>query len=345
MAYELTWEWNVGSTGQGTPLNEVSSVAAQKAKLLWQFARFLTGADGATTQGLWTVAGSGDSTAGGMDAVDRWALTGAFDANKIKYTSGTNYSWLCLRAPTSLHANFWLLLTVSSTGSQFGYYHCFSAPTGGGATLPTTVSPTSAVTTVTTAVHNTTPSALSAYGGKSTRGDFWFTVAVVATTYYSWGILGGALNEVIPGDPYNCFIYQSGSTNSAYEAFYGAVMSATYLYALNHKGATQNTCMAAPPLNATGYSCIPVPAYMSSANTLGALFVDSGAQPVAAIPAYLVTDTAGTNTNIQFRGRFPDFLMGRYLSWTLAPATGTVGYINVGNLWLPWPDGKTPSVG
>jgi hypothetical protein len=134
---ERTWQhaWNQVPIDNTTNL-KLSQSLLQFWKSLLKGAITLTNAGGTTIgspSGLWTVAGSSDSSTAGMDAVDR--LT---DITKwVRATAGSPHSWIVLKGPTSGYgpAAPYVILDYSSTSDgSINIAISKAAPTGGSTT-------------------------------------------------------------------------------------------------------------------------------------------------------------------------------------------------------------------
>ena len=82
----------------------------------------------------WTVRGSSNSVAAGMDQVDRWSA----NSNLVWNSEGSAHSWIVLRQ-TGIATNFELCINCTSTAPGFG---CFISPSAGFTVGSTTARPT-----------------------------------------------------------------------------------------------------------------------------------------------------------------------------------------------------------
>lgn len=182
MAHELTWQHQYGAAGEGLRLGAPSSVADGRARVLWNMARFLTGADGKATSGLWTVFGSGNAVgSGAFDGADRWSLTGSFDTTKIRYADAFNYSWICLKAPASLHDSLYLLVGCVAAANGIQAFLSFEQPRAahgaswGSASIPTSISISAVVRNGNTVILSPMNAGGSAIYVSSDGGTTWAT--------------------------------------------------------------------------------------------------------------------------------------------------------------------------
>lgn len=131
-----TWQYNVN---QAVALQ--GSIIATSQRLWRTIKNSLVGF--ATLP--WTVRGSSDSVAAGMDAVDRWAA----DANLVNDTAGNVHSWIVLRQ-TGIATNFEICLDLNSNGGS-GNFDFIVSPGAGFTGGSTTARPTATDEVVTQA--------------------------------------------------------------------------------------------------------------------------------------------------------------------------------------------------
>lgn len=144
-----TWQYAVN---QSFPA--LGSATADARALLRAIKNQLIGAGGATwtdsagntitPTGAWSVVGSSNSSAAGMDAVDRWAA----DSNLVNAAGASAHSWIVLQQ-TGLSATFQLLIDLNGGAPEsISVKVSHTAFTGGSTTAaPTSANSVSLITT------------------------------------------------------------------------------------------------------------------------------------------------------------------------------------------------------
>jgi hypothetical protein len=195
--FEQTWQQanNVVPSDQTT-------VALQAKSMLWWIKAFLKGETGGATTGLWTCAGSSDSSTAGMDASDRW--TSSFDATKIVRASGAvAHSWIVLY---SADLAGYLLIDWNASSDQTCVF-TFSKTAFAGGTI--TAAPTSAVSWTYAAQQFTNSSITAAhmFGLLAEDGDFHIKFGQDASAQFTFSLSAFALADTRTGDAHNLWSY------------------------------------------------------------------------------------------------------------------------------------------
>lgn len=123
---EKTWQCDVNRFQN--PNNSTSDSAK---RCLWYLKAVLKGEVGGFSSGLWTCAGSSDSSAGAMDATDRWGSS--YNGTKIVSAAPASaHSWIVLHHPTLAWE---ILIDYASSGTSFqaSWYYSLAGFTGGDA--------------------------------------------------------------------------------------------------------------------------------------------------------------------------------------------------------------------
>ena len=326
------------STDKGVTWNPISPPNGTWSRVTYDGTQFIASSNKAlmtsTDGSSWTIS----AAFSGMDAVDRWTGLAASDVPLQLRWSGdsTVSSWIVLKAPTALHANCWLALNLTSTANSAAAYLTFAAPTGDGATGPTFG--VNATHTFITG-HASTMTNMTALGGKSTRGDFWFIVGRVGTNLPGFGMLVFRLGNALPSDTYDVSMLTAGSLSATtqVEPFLLSLTSDTAALSYRRAGAVN--------LLGTASTTISVPTLVAQvgANAFTNQLTTSMLAPIPAYPMMVVDDGEGTSKPY-WRGIAQDIKVGQSSSLALAPSVGNVEFMNVGSLWLPWPNGKTPVI-
>lgn len=134
--YDRTWSFSFDNPAIDTTLQ------GNFNRKLWHMCSMLTGGTvGGFTTGLWTVAGSSNGVAAGMDAVDRWHLAGAYTAGDfVRAAAGSAHSWMVLKSPLMNGYNFYMLVSlgVTTTALYIIHHMAKAAFTGGSITADPT---------------------------------------------------------------------------------------------------------------------------------------------------------------------------------------------------------------
>lgn len=205
----LDKEWQGGTTLSGIDLVNVV-VSGTSNEVLCKNALFqIKTAFTTFNSNPWTVAGSSNSTAAGMDATDRWSSTADLT---YRASTGTAFSWVVLNQP-QINPNFQVLFgmdnTSASDASRFDLYISVSPSAGFGSVASGTNGSTTALpTAVDEHVLNTTTSTW--YGGtvpsnasmltciSSTDGECTRVIATRETT----GLDVMRMNFEVPKNPH-----------------------------------------------------------------------------------------------------------------------------------------------
>ncbi len=152
----LTWQFNVNQFSKDT-----SGTTANNRLLLLKIKNsFLS-----FGSSPWTVVGSSNSVAAGLDAVDRWAAA----SNIVFNSAGNAHSWIVLKQ-TGLGSNFQILLDCNNTDTaSLTVLMSMSAGFSGGS-----------ITAAPTAADSITVRSQSAYGAPGTGGGNVFASIVHA---------------------------------------------------------------------------------------------------------------------------------------------------------------------
>lgn len=322
MAYERNWFFDPNVVY--TP-----AVASDMTRYqLWRLAALLTGKTGAT-QGLWTVLGSSDSVASGMDGVDRWGAT--FDPAKLVFSAGGARSWIVLRSPVVVSGGqnryTYLLLTCNvAAGSSVTMRVASAAPTGNGSTTTDPTFDGSVVSLFSSAnINNATTAQIRFFGALSASGDFYFLGMRVGSGQVQFGVLGSSVVAPKANDIFPFYV------SAAYAASASVLSNIT-----------------APSLLVTSTNPSHLPAATYTCGVLNPSFYGNGSSTnfggtdnidgtVPDFPFYVVTSPASLPS---IRGRLPD--LGVTPTGTIAPlgsvmrdALSNVEHVLFHNLIVP----------
>ena len=134
-------------TRGNVPLSDFTTAQRVAQSVLWAFKEALLGTLAGGTNGIngaqpvsanWNCAGSSDSVAAGMDAVDRWGSP--FDASKIVRSAGP-HSWIVLQGPTMATGPYYICIDYNTgADAQINVFASKNPFTGGSITArPTAV--------------------------------------------------------------------------------------------------------------------------------------------------------------------------------------------------------------
>lgn len=146
----------------------------------------------------WTIEGSSDAVAGGMDAADRWGTT--FVEGKLVYANEASpHSWIVLKSPATIGGTFMYILLNMNRG---GFWETIDitvswAPfTGGSDTVsPTTVGPSAFWNDLGIDANSGTG---KLHGAIASDGSFWMALAR-ASSFRSLFMLG-TMDNLRTGD-------------------------------------------------------------------------------------------------------------------------------------------------
>jgi hypothetical protein len=125
---EKTWQYSVNNT-----VAALGAITTTHARLLRSIKNTLL-AFGTLP---WTVVGSSNSVAAGLDAVDRWAA----DGNLVWANEGNAHSWIVLKQ-TGIGSNFQLLINCSPADTWNRVVNVIASPNAGFTGGSTTARPT-----------------------------------------------------------------------------------------------------------------------------------------------------------------------------------------------------------
>ena len=156
-ALDKTWQFNVNNIQRttGTALGDNQKLVRALKNALIGFGL-----------SAWTVRGSSNSAAFGLDNVDRWLA----DANLVWANAGTNHSWIVLKN-TNLGANVEVCIDLrSTTPSRIDVVMSYAAPFAGGSL---TARPTAAGDEVSLTLSATSGYAYHGLGDNTTFDCVW----------------------------------------------------------------------------------------------------------------------------------------------------------------------------
>lgn len=274
---------------------------------------------------VWTVAGSSNGVAAGMDGVDRWGATFT-PANLVRAAEGSPHSWIVLQSPAAL--GMWLLLNYNAS-SEGGAGITLSNVAYTGGTV--SAKPTS---TNETSVQQATPNSWATQMGvESTFGvTYRFGFSVNQIGEFNWwsnrvatGLFNGfgALRTIKDRHPSDLWPFTGFSENSI--SGRGAGSSSCF--------STSNAAMRTPNLSIrSGVSGWSTPAFGSTAFSSAAP-IDVLRNEHIALPIYGYTSDAGQSA---WRGRLQDlYVVGLPVVGGSWPTMGAQQYMVVNGLLIP----------
>jgi hypothetical protein len=180
MAFTKTWQFDANRRVT-FPLGTNSSLWWLSTHQVVWLAKWLTGALGGFTQGLWTVEGSSNGTAAGMDGVNRWNVAEPVAANSpilwATIANAGNRSWIVLKSPpvmaNGVSSNFRLFIgmadVLNAAASASGCLMAWSKSAWTGGSI--SAFPTPPVDVWTTGFSTTNFSAIGPYPGAVLNGS------------------------------------------------------------------------------------------------------------------------------------------------------------------------------
>jgi len=302
MAYERTWQ---PMAVRGPYVVGTSPEAP--ARFLWELAQFLLGRTGTATLGLWTIVGSSDGSAAGLDGVDRWTST--YDLAKIPYSAaGTGaHGWMVLsRAFTVNSTSYTVRLLLSCRGVTAGetgrlvMVAGLGVPSGGSITADPTMSIQIGATwtTANNADYGTDfTNGRRLYGNMSTDGSFWFAETITGELAYCATLIqpfGTKANDICP---FWAHLSNANATGQNYPYAGNALYlrNAAVNVGIYYNGATGYPALEQPPvyvlLDASDVSLFDRPAFVAVGSTITPAAVHArGRLPDMGL-------TSGLNTN------------------------------------------------
>lgn len=276
---------------------------------------------------VWTVAGSCNGVAAGMDGVDRWGSTFT-PANLVRAPEGTAHSWIVLQSPAAF--GMWLLLNYNASSEGGAGITLSNGPYTGGSV---TAKPTS---TNETSIQQATPNSWASQMGVETtfgvtyrfgfsvnqNGEFnWWSNRVAAGLFNGFG----ALRTIKDRHSSDLWPFTGFSDNSAFSR--GAGSPATCF-------ATGNAAMRTPNLavrsSQSGWS---TPAFGSAVSFGGVAPIDVLRNEHIALPIFGYTGDAGQSA---WRGRLQDlYVCGNPVVGGSWPTMGAQQYMVVNGLLVP----------
>jgi hypothetical protein len=274
----------------------------------------------------WTVEGSSNSSAAGMDGTDRWTA----DSNLVWHTAGSAHSWIVLKSPTnypSTGKNIWLLIACS-TGS--GNPHLINLTWGSAAFTSgsTTADPTAPTNnkTATNQQFIRTPVVTHKYSYMyNTAGDFMLIGAKTGSGYAgfamgSWLLSGGEASDTYP------WVGTSNWNDSGRGGFTGAAL-ATSASAVQFW--TDDTVASLGDVivpNTVGGNIMAQ--VTSSGSNISGKFLD--------FPAAHFSQGA---SQVAIRGSMVDLAWAPYgtgvVQGTVEPSSGSSTHTIIGDFWIP----------
>jgi hypothetical protein len=111
--YDRTWQFSNNNA------YTASNTADSNNYMLWSLCSGLTGGTfGGLASGLWTVKGSSNGVAAGMDSVDRWHLAGAYTPGDLVHAiPPAAHSWMVLQSPTMNGFTFYMLISCTTASA------------------------------------------------------------------------------------------------------------------------------------------------------------------------------------------------------------------------------------
>lgn len=229
------------------PLTSTTTLLDMNRSIMFNFKQHLknTAAGGVTSgsrhaNSVWTVVGSSDSVAFGLDGVDRWAAI----SNLVWASSGTAHSWIVLQN-TTIGYQLAIDLNATSTASVGVAATEIGTPFSGGST---TTRPTSTreftLGTATTGAGNNTALLIDAtFGGvggthfvADTAGSFWFLYS--RTGYGAFHTLIGMqkTSGANAADVRNVFLLGNSTGSARGAGMYNSVSASTFCTGRTHAG-------------------------------------------------------------------------------------------------------------
>lgn len=199
----LTRTWSAQIVNQS--LN-VTTLDLWHADVLYQFKRFLTGANPAVAAGAWTITMSSNGTTAG--ASDNWNSVSDFVWGA---DNGSAHSWAVFKSPSGFMpggAFVYMLVSCCSNLTQNIRIYSSGAPWTGGSNLndPVNVNDVARLSgSVTFQLQNTVlPAASSWHGTRNTVGDFMFFVSKNGQGYAAMQFCGFSLGnaQTLDGFPF-----------------------------------------------------------------------------------------------------------------------------------------------
>lgn len=309
------------------------------ANLLWALKCFLKGTIGtADARGDWTVKGSSDGVAAGMDNVDRWGDT--YDLSKlVKANSSTARSWIVLQSPAGL--GMFLCLDFSG-GSDDGGGNCLrafastTAFTGGSTSALPTATKQFQVHCTSSDRHQMADGSVSNHKFHYTAdadGNFWFASSRNGTGMAHFLIGLQKLTEQHTGDAGNVFSFAGFKTTGRGVAEFDA--SGFWAESASNNTGRIGGRNVGDSGSLTGNIGIPWPWTMANATFNGAW---TSANPADGkwdiMPIYVVNPALGGGV----RGRVPDagVAFASMPVGSSTPISGAVEQVVIGNLLLPF---------
>lgn len=329
MADLLTWSSDLDNVP-----DDYSSVALLSKSTMFQLWRALL------ATGHWVCEGSCDSSAAGMDAVDRLSNSGTFSAALwVRAAAGQAHSWGVL-----YNAALGLRLCFDLSGGADNYPTVFVAAqaafTGGSTTARPTSSDEWAYTASSCALNDNTASLFRLHLVYSNRGDFfaWNNKAGSATgDCFALGAFALVIPEGFPTDQYPVVTYcASGSTTSS-GVGYTPLFSSNGTWRGRTGGGT--AC-----LNADPYLRADAPGYASgSGSSYMAVMPAAGGQWTHKYPEMPIFFSIWSSTYGDFKGTLPDITAAPWSLYRGAPNAVPPTRRAIGALWLPGMSAAGPS--
>lgn len=309
MALEKTWEVATNDLF----ISDASNVT-RTARQVWWYYDFLTRG---TLTGKWSIVGSSNGTAAGMDAVDRWGRP--FNQANIVYgTNGVAHSWIVLQSPAAL-GPIYLTLSYDRSGfwEQCSWYFSYSAPTGGSTTQTPTI-PAANESYVN--IYNDAMSGnYRLHGAMAEDGSFVLTMGRDLSNTLSAFVAVGKLSELRTGDTNGTVIKAHWSSSGT---------------ALSYANLLDDWRGKAPDDTQVNLSIIR-PVYGSTGtDLLTGMNQDTTELKYLDWPSYMFVNSAAKRS---VKGRLPDIRLsiGGLAVGTTEPGTGTPEKMVAGAFWVP----------
>jgi len=266
------------------------------ARFLWELAQFLLGRTGTSTT-PWTLVGSSNGSAAGLDGVDRWTAT--YTLANIPHSEAPTgaHGWMVLSKGFTVNSTTYTVrILLSSHGIQAGdtaritIVTCLGVPSGGSATADPTMPIQIGSSYMTGGAPNLSTDFTNGrrlYGNMSTDGSFWFAETITGEIAYCATLIqpvGTKANDICP------FWNHGGNANHTGQNF---PYSGNSLYI---RGATAN--VSTYYNGATGYSALEAPPNY--------VLLDASDVSLFDRPAFVVVGVDTTPSAIHARGRLPD---------------------------------------
>lgn len=312
---EKTWQCDVNRF-QNPNNNTVDS----EKRCLWYMKAALKGEVGSFSSGLWTCAGSSDSSTGAMDATDRWGSS--FSAGAIvNNNNGSPHSWIVLQHPT-LSWQICLDFNTAGAAYQCSFIYAKTAFTGGDASNR----PTS--------TDEVTLSAWTQLQFHPNTGDFRMNVALATDGAFVMAGVG-------QGDGYCSFgwIFQIPADTKSGDG-YPAVMYVRHNTGGGgawDRGVLGQNVISWAGRNATG-STVVTPAILvpyAAAFPFDSFTIDQQCGLITDLPCFIGVTNPGNQT---LKGRLIDIRWGPSALAASFPEPNslTPTTILLGTLWLPF---------